>query len=250
MLIAALTGLFGRSEKATAEELALLAQKGNDEALTNLLSAYTPFMKKTAAQVCKRFIDDHDDEYSIALSAFHEAIEGFELGKNASFLTFAHMVIRRRMIDFIRKENRRSEFSSNFTISASSEEETLKWIEDSAALNRFSLEQQSQIRREEIAQYEVMLSEFNLSYQILVKVSPSHEDARKSAVQIAQLVAETEEYMEYLRSKKKLPIKEIEKMVRVSRKTIERNRKYIIAIILLLNSDLHYLKDYLKERLL
>ncbi len=35
-------------------------------------------------------------------------------------------------------------------------------------------------------------------------------------------------------------------MVSVSRKTIERNRKYIIAIALILSGDYVYMKDYLK----
>jgi RNA polymerase sigma factor len=35
-------------------------------------------------------------------------------------------------------------------------------------------------------------------------------------------------------------------MVKVSRKTIERNRKYIIAIALILIGDYVYLKDYIK----
>jgi RNA polymerase sigma factor len=47
-------------------------------------------------------------------------------------------------------------------------------------------------------------------------------------------------------SNKRLPIKQLEKMVDVSRKTIERNRKYIIAIALILASDYVYMKDYIK----
>lgn len=249
MLIAALSGLFGRNEKYTAEELALLAQQGDASALNSLLLSYAPFMKKAASQVCKRYIDDHDDEFSIALAAFHEAVKGYEKGKNASFLTFAHMVIRRRIIDFIRKESQRNEFSHAFN-SFTDDTEDEGWIEDSEAIKTYSLEQQSVMRREEIALYEEMLAAFDLSFETLVKVSPSHEDARKSSMQIAQLVAETEEYLHFLMEKKKLPIKDIEKLVDVSRKTIERNRKFIIAVALLINSDLHYLKDYLKERLI
>ncbi|MFD1862296.1 RNA polymerase sigma-I factor [Planococcus chinensis] len=249
MLIAALSGLFGRNEKYSAEELALLAQQGDTNALNNLLHSYAPFMKKAASQVCKRYIDDHDDEFSIAMSAFHEAVKSYEKGKNASFLTFAHMIIRRRIIDFIRKESQRNEFSHPFN-SVIEEEEGNGWIEDSEAIKSFTIEQQTVMRREEIAIYEEMLSSFDLSFETLVKVSPGHEDSRKSCMQIALLVAETDEYLQYLMEKKKLPIKDIEKMVDVSRKTIERNRKFIIAVALLINSELHYLKDYLKERLI
>lgn len=247
MLLSSLGGRFERIEASDAEILVLQAQDGNEKALDDLLFSYSPFMKKTASQVCKRFIDDHDDEYSVALSAFNEAIQKFDQTHNASFLTFAHMVIRRRVIDFIRKESRRDEFSHDFM--PASEPETHNGIADHAASVAYTTMQQDEKRREEIALYEEMLQEFNLSFQTLVKVSPAHQDARITSIQIAQLVAETHEYKHYLLEKKKLPIKEIEKLVKVSRKTIERNRKYIIAMALLQMSELHFLKDYLKGRL-
>lgn len=247
MLLSMLPGIFANGKKADTELLAVQAQDGDEEAMQNLLQSYAPFMKKTAAQVCKRFIDDHDDEYSIALTAFHEAVQKYEQNKNASFLTFAHMVIRRRIIDFIRKEGKRNEYSHDFR--NNNEEESGNWVSDGESLNRFHIQQQIEKRREEIMQFEKLLLEYGLSFRILAECSPVHEDARRTAIQISQMVAETDDYKNYLIEKKKLPIKEMEQLVKVSRKTIERNRKYIVALALLLMSDFHYLKDYLKERL-
>ncbi|WP_033543665.1 RNA polymerase sigma-I factor [Planococcus sp. CAU13] len=248
MLLSVLSGYFGRGEKSNAEMLAIQAQNGDERAMEDLLLAYSPFMKKTAGQVCKRFISDHDEEYSIALSAFHEAVKGFNQEKSTSFLTFAHMVIRRRVIDFIRKEVQRNDFAHDFH-GLSEEDDFRSGIDSRASVHSYSEQQQAEARREEIASFEKLLSGYGMSFQDLVKVSPAHEDARVTAIQIAQLVSETEEYRQYLQRTKKLPVKELVQLVEVSRKTIERNRKYIIAIALLMMSDLHYLKDYLKERL-
>ena len=248
MLLSVLAGYFGRGEKNNAEVLAVQAQNGDPEAMENLLLSYSPFMKKTAGQVCKRFINDHDEEYTIALSAFHEAVNGFNQEKNASFLTFAHMVIRRRVIDYIRKEAGRKDFAHDFH-GLSDADEFRSAIDTSASIKDYTEQQQAAARKEEIAEYEKLLAGYGMTFHDLVKASPAHEDARVTAIQIAQLVAETEDYQNYLQQKKRLPVKEIEKLVEVSRKTIERNRKYIIAVALLLMSDLHYLKDYLKERL-
>ncbi|WP_434399583.1 RNA polymerase sigma-I factor [Planococcus sp. 11815] len=247
MLLTALGGLFGYGAEMPAETLVKLAQQGDEEAEEQLISSHIPFVKKTAAQVCKRFIDDNQDEFSIALLAFHEAMRQYRPGHEASFLTFAHMVIRRRVIDHIRKESKRLEFSHDFT--ASPNEDHHNYIGDRASSALYSEQEQIAKRREEIVQFEEMLSEFGLSFQMIAKVSPAHEDARRNAIQIAQLVAETDEYKHFLLDKKKLPVKHIEELVQVSRKTIERNRKYIIAMSLLIMSELHYLKDYLKERL-
>lgn len=247
MLLTALGGLFGYGSERPAEPLVKLAQQGDEEAEEQLISSHIPFVKKTAGQVCKRFIDDNQDEYSIALLAFHEAIRQYRPGHDASFLTFAHMVIRRRVIDHIRKESKRLEFSHDFM--ASPNEDHHNHIGDRASADFHTEQERIGKRREEILQFEEMLSEFGLSFQVIAKVSPAHEDARRNAIQIAQLVAETDEYSQFLLDKKKLPVKQIEELVQVSRKTIERNRKYIIAMALLMMSDLHYLKDYLKERL-
>lgn len=55
------------------------------------------------------------------------------------------------------------------------------------------------------------------------------------------------EIRQYVMEKKRLPIKKILPLVDVSKKTIERNRKYILAVFVLLNEDFMYLKEYVKE---
>ncbi len=249
MLIRSNASKTNHSFTCTTEELVLLAKEGKTGALEELLESYAPFMRKTASQVCKRFISNSDDEYSIALSAFHEAVLGYEEGKNASFLTFAHLIIRRRIIDLIRKESQRDEVIHDFSAPAD-KKGTNVGIESRQATKFYQEKEQRENRQEEIIAYQQLIAPFGLDFQQLVKVSPSHEDARQSCVQIAQLIAETDEYFRYLTEKKKLPIKDIEQLVQVSRKTIERNRKYIIAMAILINSELYYLKDYLKGRLL
>jgi len=249
MLLASLQGLFVRKNTTKEiEPLVAKAKDGNEEVLNELLHSYQPFMKKTASFVCKRYIQEQDDEYSIALSAFHEAILHYEEDKNASFLTFAHLLIRRKLIDFIRKEARRKDFTLGDS-SSDLEEDAFTLLESSHSFEQFTAEQQANERRSQIRAYEELLKPFGLNFQELVKVSPSHEDSRQTAIHIAQIIAESDEFYETFLVKKRLPVKELEELVSVSRKTIERQRKYIIAIIILLRSDLDYLKDYLKGRM-
>lgn len=249
MLLATIQGLFARKNtNKEIESLVVKAKNGNEEVLNELLHSYQPFMKKTASFVCKRYIHEQDDEFSIAISAFHESILHYEEDKNASFLTFAHLLIRRKLIDFIRKEARRKEFTLGES-SSDFEEDAFTLLESSHSFEQFTAEQQANERRLQINAYEELLKPFGLTFQELVKVSPSHEDSRQTAIQIAQLIAESDEFYDTFLVKKRLPVKELEELVSVSRKTIERQRKYIIAIIVLLRSDLHYLKDYLKGRM-
>ena len=99
-------------------------------------------------------------------------------------------------------------------------------------------------------EYTKLLKGYGLSFHELASRSPKHADSRKTAIQIAQIIAETPEFYSYLMANKKLPMKELESTVEVSRKTIERHRKYIIAVTLLLNSHFVYIKEYIKGELI
>jgi len=251
VILASIQGLFSKNQtKNDLEKLVIQAKNGDNEVLNELLLSYTPFMKKTASFLCKRYISEQDDEYSVAMYAFYEAIEHFELDKNASFLTFAHLLIRRKLIDYIRKESRRKEISLGQMKSEKIKyQDSFEIVESSHSLEQYTKKQQQEERKHQIKVYESLLKPYGLSFQELVKVSPSHEDSRQTAILIAQIIVDTDEFYEILKTKKRLPMKDLEGLVHVSRKTIERHRKYIVAIVILLKSDLHYIKDYIKGRM-
>jgi RNA polymerase sigma factor len=45
---------------------------------------------------------------------------------------------------------------------------------------------------------------------------------------------------------RQLPLLDILDKTSLSRKTLERHRKYIIAIVLVLSGDYHYLREYIQ----
>lgn len=70
-----------------------------------MIEDYQPFIATSVSRVCKRYIDqEQDDEFSIGLIAFNEAIDSFHEGKGSSFFTFARLVISRKVIDYIRQQ--------------------------------------------------------------------------------------------------------------------------------------------------
>ncbi|MEK3993927.1 RNA polymerase sigma-I factor [Psychrobacillus sp. FSL K6-2365] len=249
MLLSIVQGLFKTKPKQNMQELITKAQAGDKEVLNDLLLAHTLFLKKTASFICKRTIDEQDEEFSIALNGCHEAINAYNPTENASFQTFAHLVIKRRITDFIRKEEVRHKKEVLFDGSVDNSEDE-HFLLKQLAVTTYSEEQFTESRREELIKYSKLLTNFNLSFEELTKSAPKHKDARKTAFQIAQIIADSEELYELLIKTKKLPLKEIEALVEVSRKTLERQRKYIIAVVLLLNSDFVYIKDYVKGEII
>lgn len=236
-----------KKRKRTLEETVELIQEGNLVLRDELIHSYKPFIAKTVSAVCKRYIHDSDDEFSIGLIAFNESIDKYSPDKGSSLLSFSEVLIKRRVIDFIRKQARNQTLSFDMGQSDLLDEDGPRsTLEDELSVEEFRKKTDQEKRREEIIQFQQKLNDYELSFQDLVEQSPKHSDARKNAMEVAKTLVDNEELKQFLIEKKRLPIKQLEKNVGVSRKTIERNRKYIIAISLILIGDYLYLRDYIK----
>ena len=221
-------------------------QNGDERLRNRVINNYQPFIKKVASKVCNRFIDQSMDEYSIGLFAFNEAINQYKESQGTRFLTFADMVIRRRIIDFIRKEARA--VKTYYLDQADTEEEGQdeSYIEQRAALNFYEEQKQIQERLDQIESYKALLAEFGITFKVLSKNCPKHIDARENAKHIAKVIVDHHELAQFLKEKKQLPIKELLQFVSCSRKTVERNRKYIIAVSLIYLGGYTALQPYIE----
>ncbi|MGZ3634229.1 MAG: RNA polymerase subunit sigma, partial [Parachlamydiaceae bacterium] len=54
-----------KKKKNTLEESVLLIQQGDRFLLNDIIDSYKPFIAKTVSSVCKRYIYETDDEFSI-----------------------------------------------------------------------------------------------------------------------------------------------------------------------------------------
>ncbi|MDD2422277.1 MAG: RNA polymerase sigma factor SigI [Heliobacteriaceae bacterium] len=231
--------------------LLVRAQEGDERARNLLIEKFTPFILRVTAAASGRYVRlGNDDEVSIALMAFNEAISDYREEKGVSFLSFAETVIRRRLIDFFRKEARAQKV---IPLSAFAESEAEDGNEPT---NRFEVRQATESyreaventdRRTEIIQYSKLLLEYGITFAELVELSPKHEDARVRAIEVARLIAENPAYRDHLKLKGSLPLKALEKEVTISRKTLERQRKYIIAVTIIFIENLQFLKEYIKK---
>ncbi|MFB1051147.1 RNA polymerase sigma-I factor [Paraliobacillus sp. JSM ZJ581] len=223
-------------------------QLGNRTLQNELLRAYKPYIAKCVSEVCKRYIDPKkDDEFSIGLFAFYEAINCYSETKGSSFLSFARLVIKRKTIDYIRKERAKSVVVSLDKVQENEKLENP--LEIDAANKAFRIQQDNWNRRQEILLLNKQLQAYKLSISELVKVSPKHKDARRNAINIACLLYNDMEMRNFILKKKRIPMKQLVQKVDVSKKTLERNRKYILAIFIMLDGEFIYLQDCIKEQL-
>jgi RNA polymerase sigma factor len=242
-----ISSLFTASRKNSSLEETVLSIQNGDLLLRNeLINSFKPFIAKTVSSVCRRYINESDDEFSIGLIAFNEAIDKYSTTKGSSLLAFAETLVKRRVIDYLRSQARQRDIILDLSSDKNDEDQTQSFLEAEKSMQEYEKLQEAEKRREEIHLYQKRLLEFDVSFSDLVDNSPKHTDARKGAISIAKTLVSDPALNEILITKKRLPIKQLEEKVSVSRKTIERNRKYIIAVALILNGGFLYLHEYLK----
>lgn len=240
-------GAAPQSAPESPESIVARIAQGDDALRETFIADYRPYIAKAASRFARRYIDPSRDEFSVALAAFNEAIDGFSHTGGRSFLGFADTVIRRRLIDYVRKEQRhaRSVPMSAFDIEGD-EEMPVNPVETAEAMAVYEADRHSEARRLEIEVLSMRLSRFGVSFSDLADQSPKHRDSRIMLYGIGAELASNRDLFTALITKHQLPIKELIELCGVSRKTLERNRKFIIAAALIIEGDFPYLKAYMQ----
>jgi len=99
---------------ALDKETALLeaARSGNEDALNEIIQHYEPEVRMIA---CKYFLPraDYDDLIQEGRIAIYRAILSYDINQDIPFLHFLRMVIKRKLIDSLRKYTRQKHINLN-----------------------------------------------------------------------------------------------------------------------------------------
>lgn len=202
-----------------------------------LIEENLDFIIHTTEQICKRKIStENDDEFSIALIAFNKACDSYNKEKG-DFNAYCKKVIRNALIDYFRKN------SSNPTIY---DEDSFNIIDFKLSMDDYSRREDNLSKQDIIQNFCKEISVYNISLNDLVKNSPKHKDTRNNLISLCLKLINNHDFMTYLKTKKCLNINFICESFNVKRKLIEKWRKYLIAIIIVLSSpNFRYLREYL-----
>ncbi|HZK46875.1 MAG TPA: sigma-70 family RNA polymerase sigma factor [Atopostipes sp.] len=219
--------------------------KDDMTAADSFISDYIPFIKAQVSKLMKRPVNiQQDDEYSVAMIAFHEAINGYSKTRG-TFLSYASLLMRNRIIDFWRKNNRHNQVIS-INAPTSNEDQT---IEDSLTDDE-DYEENLAIReatKEEIIELSTQLRAFDVSLTDIADNSPKQERTLAACKRVVAYVKEDAELMEDFLRTKRLPLKKLTDGSKVARKTIERHRKYIIGLLLIYTNGYEIIRGHLAE---
>ncbi len=232
-------------EKVLKDTL-MSSQNGDTLAREELIRSHKAFIAKVSSKICSRYLTwDNDDELSIALLAFNEAIDTFDPHGGASFYSFVQMVIRRRLVDYFRKEGKHQHLSLS---PLNPDDEELSRYDLDASQDLFQENENQNVFAEVVENYVRVLVAYKVTLDDLVKVSPKHKDSKQTLIRAALALKNNPHLMEHLKTHKLLPIKELELLTGLKRKVLEKGRKYLIALVLILSEPEFYpLKTFMQD---
>jgi len=232
------------------EQEVLLAKDNNDR-LADLIEANRAFILRCASETVRRYVTDSDDEWSAALMAFSEAVRDYE-GEKGSFRGFAAIVIKRRVLDYVRSQSR---FQNELAVAPEAFDGSLDEEESGAveySVQRRMAEEADETAddtaaraREEIAAMQAILSEYGFSFFDLAESSPKAEKTKRSCAAAIRAMLASAALLAKMRLTRLLPIRELGLASGVVRKILERHRRYIIAGTEILDGDFPILAGYL-----
>lgn len=117
----------GTAGQFSEEELVLLAQKGNKEALEKVLQMYRGFVR----YICQRYYlkdGDQQDLIQEAMIGLLESIKAYDVKTNVKFRNFAFLCIKRELDSVVSRSNRKKRqiLNNALPIYAYADEENIK----------------------------------------------------------------------------------------------------------------------------
>ncbi|MCQ4637917.1 RNA polymerase subunit sigma [Anaerovorax odorimutans] len=189
--------------------------------LEKLIENHMAFLIRTVSGLTGRYISiENDEEFSIALSAFAEAVERYD-PERGNFLTFAKLVIESRLKTYLAKEGSRPRQVS------------LEQLREEGRDFPEEAEEDKRHLHQEILAYREELLKFGLTLERLADESPRHKDTRAKAIHIADTASRDEATVETTFGKRRLPIRQVARLAKVTEKIVKRSKSFILAAMII-----------------
>lgn len=215
------------------------------EVADSFIKQYMPFVKAETAKYRRECsFGDGEEELSIAMFAFYEALTKYQVGKGA-FFQYASIVIRSRLIDFGRRERHHGGVVS--LDEPMMEGENALTLADKMTDHRDAYEE-LEIRsatKKEIEEFREQLNTFGLSLSDIADSCPRQERTFSFCMQALDYARKNPNLIQKMIETRKLPIMELANGAHVSRKTLERHRRYMMAILLAYTNGFEIIRGHL-----
>ena len=221
------------------------AAKTDSEAADALIRQYMGFIRSETVKFIHTAPENgREDELSIAMLAFYEAVLAYEKSRGA-FLPFAARAIQNRLIDHYRTEKRRGNVISLHTPLSGEEDggELLDTIPDDVDhAEDYAVRTAGQ---QEIQEFSEKLARFGLTFSDVADNCPRQERTFAACRRVLDFARTRPDLLKRVEDTGKLPMNELAAGSGTDRKTMERHRKYLAAILLAFTNGYEIIRGHL-----
>ncbi|MGN0144188.1 MAG: RNA polymerase sigma factor SigI [Clostridium sp.] len=202
-----------------------------------LIENHMPFIIKSISDVTGKYVScENDESLSVGLLGFNEAIERYD-NEKGHFLSYAKLVISSRIKNYLKGENKH--------VHSSIEELTEMGVEFRD--EKFEQEEDNSLLVEQIEMLKSEINSFGFTLEDLVEEAPKQQATRENAINLSRQISKEEEFVSFMYLKKRLPIKKIVLRFGVTEKVVKRSKKFIIAVVIILDKNLSALKNWIRK---
>ena len=222
---------------------AVYAAKTDTAAADAFVQQYLPFVRAETVRFTRQAIEQgHEDELSIALLAFYEAILSYEKGRGA-FLPYAARAIRNRLIDHFRAERRHR---GQVSMQASAGEDGRTLADTLPARGRAGRQRAAPGQPPGDRRLRRAAGAVRHLFQRRGGQLPPGSSARWTpAAGCWTTPGQTAALLDRMVQTGRLPMAELAQGSGVDKKTMERHRRYLFAILLAFTNGYEIIRGHL-----
>jgi RNA polymerase sigma factor len=236
--------LADRNELPAVFSEKITAAKSDKRSLNQLISEYTPFIKKCISGV---FIKGQArrDYLTEAMLGFIQSVKTYREEKGA-FIPYAQTVISNRLINAAKKEAATQKPLFSIATASQKDEKIIHWEFESAERQYNDLAAQKETQAE-IAELNNTFAQWGFTWPDLLKNCPKQNRSRKHCHKAVRALLADRQLLEKMVRTGKLPVKRLSTLTGQSEKSLEKYRRYISALVLIMEGDYPYIHSFLPQ---
>lgn len=219
----------------------VLAAQQDRSQLDQLISNYLPFIKKQLAGLQGMRLE-YDDMLSLAMLTFTGCVQQYALDRG-NFLAFCSACIRNRLIDESRKQTR---YERKIVPLFDDENEGNPCAADQdASIAAYNIGQEQASLAQEIECFSLEIQKYGIDFSDLPRICPKQARSRALCVRLARgIIADAPMYHDFMATRR-IAQSELSARFAISPKTIEKHRKFIVTLVVLMAGDFPYIQAFL-----
>lgn len=214
----------------------LILAKTDNKIMDDLILDYLPFIKKEVSKMGSLGLD-YSDRLSLGLFTFMKCVRQYDPAKG-HFFSYVGVAIR----NSLRDEGKKQATSEKLVVLYPQGDAFDPYAppgmrEDVLAYQAYTRSTTQANLAEEVEQFNEDLARHDITFRELSAISPRQKRSRKLCLALAKAVIGDEEMHGRFCRTGRLPQAQLAARMAISIKTIEKYRRYIVALVIILSGD-------------